>query len=211
MHYPGDFRGEYTNPALFGEEALGVLHVIAQPYQANDPRDRLRVLLSGFIEGLPGYVAQGSMTVDEAINLAQSAETAHAANSPEAKNRRQVSVHLTDANGDEVAGIAVYDSSIALGEVVPPGGPSGKLARMTAYAVASCTTRAELFNPEQLRTIGAALGYGALLDARAYGFERIRYQFPGLAVDLGDERQQRGIPLNVEMDEWLASHPWLRR
>jgi hypothetical protein len=90
----------------------------------------------------------------------------------------------------------------------PPSRPTGKLARMTAFAVASETTMGKVFTPGQLKTIEGALSYGALLDARVRDFERIRYQLTGLMPDL---RSPDGLPIEDGLKVCLMQHPWLEQ
>lgn len=207
MSFLGEMRGTYVNPELSGGEALDPVHIVAQPYRPEDRTGvRRDLLISGVRDGMPGYTRQDLMSSEDAEALALKIEANHAHNSPQAQNRRQVIAFV----GGEKAGVAVYDSSVPWGAPESER-PSGKLARMTACVVASCTSSVEQFSLDQMETIGAALGYGATRDMQDRGLERVRYDFAGLGIDAEENERRFGITVLSEMITWQTNHPWLKR
>lgn len=207
MSFLGEPRGTYVNPGLSGGEVLDPVYVVAQPYRPED-RDGARryVLTSGIKDGIPGYTRHELMSAEDAIELALKIETAHAQDLPQAKNRRQVTAYL----GVEKAGLAVYDSSVPW-DAPDSARPSGKLARLTACVVTNCTSSGEQFTLDQMLTIGAALGYGAVLDMQDHGFERVRYEFPGSEMDPKEEAHRFGVAVRSEIITWQTNYPWLNQ
>jgi hypothetical protein len=206
-----EFRGVYVNPELSDEEALGMICVFAHPYWPKDKSDdRLSVLASAIMNGIPGRTSQGLMSPEEAMAAALKTEALHAQDSPQAMDRRQVTAYVASNHRTGKAGLVVYDSSVPW-DSPDSVRPDGTLVRETAFAVASGTSQIERFTLNQMSTIGAALGYSTLKDMQARGFERVRYEFEGLGLTIDPEEPAhiRGVTVESEMAAWQTGYPWL--
>jgi len=177
------------------------LRSISGPYDpSDDMHARHHVWRDGLIQGWPGFVRNGTMSiaqVDQYIGMPRRSEYP--------VDLRNVIVSSFRDGLLEPTAIAFYGRSMTRGGIAAEAEDISS-AHVSTFAIARETRRGRWLDNAEMRAAGAVLAHSVVLDAAEYGYDRIAFKVERFHKDaLYAEAGKLGLaPLVYEHDPSFA-------